>query len=147
MQGGFLLIVEFLAAYRAIEFAGRLQDAVANEFPFHSAHVEMPQVTVVGIFFCIQFARFTRARLHAVRIAGDYQPVDFLHRPAGIHQFDCQPVEQFGVTGCLAVAAEIVRAGDNRPAEMPQPDMIDGHARRQRVIARCDPIRQRLSTS
>ena len=56
-----------------------------------------------------------------------------LEAPARFHEFDGQPVEQRMVSGRGRPQAEVVRRGDQRLAEVPRPDVIDGDAGRQRV--------------
>ena len=51
-----------------------------------------------------------------------------------LHELDGEPVEQLRVRRRLAVAAEVEDGRDQRRAEVPQPDVVDGHAGRQRVV-------------
>ena len=65
--------------------------------------------------------------------------------PAGIHEFDRQPVEQFGMRRPLALRAEIFGRAHDSSAEITRPDSIDRHARGQGVVARDQPARERES--
>ena len=64
---------------------------------------------------------------------GDDQPDQALPAPAGRHELRRQPVEQLGVRRRFALEAEVLRRGDQAPAEELLPDRIDGHAGGERV--------------
>ena len=49
------------------------------------------------------------------------------------HELGREPVEQGGMRRPLAVAAEVVDRGHDRPAEVTAPEMVHGHPGRQRV--------------
>ena len=83
--------------------------------------------------------------LHPVGPRRDDQPVQVLQAPAGLHELDGQPVEQFGMGRGLAVEAEVEDRLDQRRAEVPHPDVIDRDPGRQRVVRIGDPARARAS--
>ena len=56
-------------------------------------------------------------------------------------------VEQLGMARRLAGGAEVVGRGDQAPAEQVQPDPVDHHPGRQRVVARAEPGGQLAPTA
>ena len=59
--------------------------------------------------------------------------------PLRLRQLRCEPVEQRRMRRRLAVGAQVERRRHDRLAEMPQPDMIDGHTRRRRMFGPSEP--------
>src|SRR5262245_60963282 len=64
-----------------------------------------------------------------------------------LHQLSRQPVEQLWMAGPLSIHPEVRNALDQRPAKMPEPDVIDGHTGREWIVAAGDPFGERLSTA
>ena len=91
----------------------------------------------------LRFGESAALRRHAVGLARHDQPVQGFGLPSVRHQFGREPVEQLGVARRLAAAAEVVGRLHQRPAEVPGPDVVDRHARRQRIVLAGDPVRQR----
>ena len=77
--------------------------------------------------------------LHAVGVRRDEQAMDVLHLPAVVHQLDGQPIEQRLIARLRAAQAEVEHVVDERRAEVAQPDVVDGHAGGERVLAVGDP--------
>ena len=65
-----------------------------------------------------------------------------LHAPAGRHEFIRQIIEQLGMRGTLAHAAEIVRRSDDSAAEVILPHAIHHHPRGKRILIAHHPLRQ-----
>ena len=61
---------------------------------------------------------------------------------APIPQIGGQPVEQLAMGRRGALGAEVVGRGNNSPAEVPLPDPVGDHARRERMIGAGDPLGQ-----
>ena len=76
----------------------------------------------------------------AVGAAGDDETEEVLDVPAAVHEFDGEPVEQFGVAGFLALQAEVLDAFDEAGAEEGLPVAVDGDAGGQRVVAGDEPV-------
>ena len=62
--------------------------------------------------------------------------------PARVDELARQPVEQFGMTGPLALHAEVVAGLDQALTEQLLPEAIDHHARGQRMVGLGEPLRQ-----
>ena len=58
-----------------------------------------------------------------------------LERPAVADELRRQPVEQFRMRGRCALRAEVIFRLDDAQPEMPLPDAIDRHSRRERIGA------------
>ncbi len=62
-----------------------------------------------------------------------------LDAEAARDEFVGQPIQQLGMRGTLAHAAEIVGRADDAASEMIMPDAIHHHARGQRIFGIGDP--------
>ena len=72
-----------------------------------------------------------------------HQTMDRLHVPVAIHELDREPVQQFRMRRRFSALAEVEYGGDQRLAEVAQPDVIDRDPRRQRIVLRGDPAGER----
>ena len=97
---------------------------------------------IIGINRLIGIVEMGGRRLHSIRLRHHNQFMEMLHVPAGIHQFDRQPVEQFMVQWLRCPKPEIINRSDQRLAKVPSPDLIDGDPCCQRIAAIGDPARQ-----
>src|SRR5260221_9854045 len=68
------------------------------------------------------------------------QPMEFLERPAFVHESRGKVVEQLRMRRRIGANAEIARGADEARAEMSQPDAVHQHARRQRIVFACDGL-------
>src|SRR5690242_8949369 len=50
-----------------------------------------------------------------------------------LHQLGCEPVQEFGIRGRAAVAAEVGEAGNDSVREVARPDVIHGDSREERI--------------
>ncbi|MCG3163389.1 MAG: hypothetical protein JMDDDDMK_04795 [Acidobacteria bacterium] len=64
------------------------------------------------------------------------------YAPTAFDEFDCKPVEQFGMRRQFATRAEIFGRRHQTLSEVLLPDAIDDHARGERVVFVHDPFRQ-----
>ena len=78
----------------------------------------------------------------AIGRRGQDQPVQRLEVPALSHEFGRQPVEQLGMAGRLAQAAEVARRARQPPPEMVLPDPVDDHPGRKRIVRPAQPAGQ-----
>ena len=77
-------------------------------------------------------------RAHLIGLREQDPPVEGLDRPAVGDEPGRQPVEQLGVRGASPSLPKLSTDRDEPPAEMPPPDAVDDHPRRERV-ARARP--------
>src|SRR5262245_36178535 len=89
----------------------------------------------------------TTGGTHLIRLRGDNKPMNALHAPAAVHELGSEPIEQLRMRWRLAVLAEVSDAGDDRTAEMAQPDMVNRHSRGKRIFAARDPTRESETAS
>ncbi len=129
-------VVDVGAAQGRVERPGDGEDAVADDLGLGASGCPSPEEHVVRVPGEVGRVGM---RVASIRGARDDQPVDRLHAPAAIHQLGGQPVQQRGVARRLAVAAEVVHRRHDRPAEVPAPDVVDRHPRRERVGLVGDP--------
>ena len=114
---------------------------VAQRFGIEPADVLPPEKLVLGI----DGGRPSAVSRDDLPIRGRHhdQSMQFLDRPAALHELDGQPIEQLGMRRPCAAVAEIVRRRDEARAEMLLPDAVDDDPRGPRVVGRSDPVRQR----
>ena len=84
---------------------------------------------------------------HPIGMARHDDVVQVMHRPAGGDEFAGQEVEQWLVYGRHPRPAEIVGRGDDAGAEVPLPDPVCHHPRRERVPRAGKPPGQGQPTS
>ena len=83
-----------------------------------------------------------------IRGGSDDQAMNMLEAPRcgfrirGLEKFVPQPVKEFRVRGRNALRAEIVFGFDEALAEVLLPNAIDCDTRRERVVGRCNGVRQ-----
>ena len=95
---------------------------------------------LVGSFSA--FVGAVEIRRHLVGFRSHDQPLHLLDAPALADELGGQPIEQFGIRRQRAHLAEIAGRADDAGAEVPSPDAIDHHARRQRIVVGGDPFGQ-----
>src|SRR2546430_10286019 len=69
------------------------------------------------------------------------------HAPILSHEFGGEPVEQLRMRRRASVAAKIRRRRNDAPPKMPQPEVVHGYSRSERVVAICHPTRKRQTAS
>ena len=65
------------------------------------------------------------------RIASADHPVETLEPPVVRDQIICQPVEQFGMSGALALETKIIGGGDDSTTEVLLPNPVDNDTCKQ----------------
>ena len=66
--------------------------------------------------------------------------MELFHRAPAVADFDCEPVEEFGMRGFFADATEVVGGFDEASSEVVLPDAVDDAAPGQGVVGMNDPI-------
>jgi len=98
-----------------------LEDGVANGFGIKSAAVHAPEKAVFAVDF-----RISEIVLRGLAVggAGDDQAVKLFEGAAVALQFECEPIEEFGVSGNASHATEVVGGIDDADPEMELPETI-----------------------
>jgi hypothetical protein len=68
--------------------------------------------------------------------------VELFEAPTAPDQLACERIEQFGMRGLAAIEAEIAWLLDESCSEMPEPEPVDDHPGKERVLRGCQPPRQ-----
>jgi hypothetical protein len=123
----------------ALEPAADSEEYVAEDLGIEAARRHAPQQLVVGIDGAARGSRRRREAVDPRRHQPAHQP---LHAPAVGHEPTGQRVEQFGMGRGPAAGAEVVGRGDEAAAEEVQPDAVDRHPRRERIVGGGDPVGQ-----
>src|SRR5262249_47398480 len=139
--------IDFGPADCGIELTADSQHGVADDFRFHAAWVHAPKINVLGISLRIGIIGFASRGAHPVSLRSDDQAMNALHAPAALHELHGEPVEQLRMRRQLAVLAEISNAGNDRAAEMTQPDMVHCNSRGKRIFTAGDPTREGKAAS
>src|SRR5207249_9076303 len=82
-------------------------------------------------------------RAHAVRVAREDEPMQFLDRPAVIDEPACEPVEELRMRGLLAHDSEVAGCADQSFPEVMLPDAVHDDARGERIVRAGEPPGQR----
>jgi len=72
----------------------------------------------------------------------NHQLIHMLDVPSAVAEFDCKPVEQFGMSRSLAHDSKVFRSFDNAGSEELVPHAVYGYARGERVGGADRPVRQ-----
>ena len=115
------------------------EDGITDDFGVEPNGCAAPQVAIVGIHGERRFGASHR-RGPAIRRRGHDQAVQVLHAPSTFDEFDRQPVKQFRMRRGRALTAEIKQSRHQRLPHVAGPEMVDGHARRERVTGVGDPL-------
>ena len=142
-------VLQFHPSDRPVEGAGEMEDCIAHHLGLHPPDVHPLQKPILRILSdgsrppWLGAAGGELSAFPAVGSAGDDEPVERLHPPAVLHELDGEPVEQLRMGGGGASPTEIEHARKKRLVEVPHPDVIHGHPRRQRIGPIGDPAGQR----
>ena len=126
-----------------IELAAGGQHGVANLLGIEPPDGSFPEQAVLGIE-SLAGSEVALAALSGLTIGrgSQDQPMQRLDVPAARDEFRRQPVEQLGMAGCLAHAAEVARRAGQAPPEMVLPDPVDDDAGREGIVGPAQPASQ-----
>ena len=139
-HAGGLRRIDAGSAHLGGEQAGGAERAVADEFGVEAEAAAAGEQEVLAILFG-ELRRHDGRLL--VRGAGDDQAMELLHRPAGLHELDGEPVEQLRVGRRLALVAEVLERAHEAAAEEGLPLAVDRDARGERVLRGEEPAGER----
>ena len=128
--------VEPRAAHGQVEFAGGGQHGIAQHLGLEAARRVAPEVPGLGVD---RGGARHEPRSLAVAPGVEDQPMDMLQRPAVIHEFGGEEIEQLRVRGPGAVEAEVARRVHEAGPEMVMPEAVDDDAGGQRMFLGGDP--------
>ena len=138
--------LERLAAHREVKIAGRVMNFVPNRLGFQALQPEVPEIGVPRVDLSVLRDLGTfRLRGQLIGVRRHDQPVKPLHAVIVSHELRSEIVQQLRIGGFASQQAEV--AGDSLQAfpEVPTPDAIHGHARKQRILGSGQPLNERLA--
>ena len=122
---------EATAADFGVQFAGSLEDAVADDFGFDAAGRKAPEEGGAGVFLQAQ----TVGEAGAAEGVGHHDLADHgFGGPALTQIFGGEPVEELGVGGFGSGDAEVGGGGDDAGSEEVVPDAVDHDPGGERVV-------------
>ena len=134
------------AAERWVQLSGGGEHGVAQFFGGETARGKGGVARAGGIFFSEAIAVRVRGAA-AIGFARHDDVVEFFEGPPLLDKRGGEPVEELGVRGFLAGAAEIIRVASERLTEMPEPDAIHDGAGGERIFGGRDPRCKRRATA
>ena len=130
------------AAERRVQLSGGREHRVAQFLGGEPTRGKGGVARARGIFFGEEFAVRVRGAA-TVDVARHDDAVEFFEGPALLDKRGGEPVEELGVRGFLAGAAEIIWVAGERLTEMPEPDAIHDGAGGERIFGGRDPLGKR----
>ena len=127
------------AVHVSIQDTAHGQNAVANGFCFEPSRWKSPPPFARRIGLQSILARLTTL-LIGRRCKN--QSMHMFQRPVVIHQLASHPVQQFRMCRCDTGFTEVTRCRDKPLAKVKLPQAIHNDSGCQRVLFRCDPVRQ-----
>jgi hypothetical protein len=120
-----------------------MEGAIADDFGFHAADVGAPEgAIVVGLLL-----GGGGGRGEAVGLGGDHERVHGFHVPVALHEFDGEPVEQFGMEGGWPLLPKLKTVETAGGAEVAGPHMVHGHTGGEGIVFTGDPAGEREATA
>ena len=126
------------AAHLQVQSSGHGEHGVPDRVAIQTAAAHAAEIVIVGIL--LQTGAIVRDACGLlVSIRKHDQTVHLLHAPSAGGELGGQPVEQLGVRGRVALAAEIVGSSHDALAEVALPDAVHNHAAQQGLVGRGEP--------
>ena len=115
------------------------QRVVADHFCLNSK----TRLTCIKLVVRVKLSQLRRGNRRLTIRPGSHQQANHLFNvPVAVHEFNGQPVEQFGMRWQRALPTEIVERRRETAAEIQLPESIHERSCGQRVVARNDPLRE-----